>query len=85
MSIILNFHDEHDIGALNNKNIVFVYIHLFIYVLLFSQWQLLYNDLLGKKWDRCLIAKVVYRDIPGGDDCKSWILHSDFKCISIKL
>ena len=31
VSIILNFHDEHDIGALNNKNIVFVYIH-FIHI-----------------------------------------------------
>ena len=42
------------------------------------------ESIVYKKRDRCLFARALYRDKPGGDDWRSWILHSAFKCIFLK-
>ena len=49
------------------------------YSLPLYMFKVIQKYIVEKKWDRCLITRTLYRDKPGCDDWRSWILHWDFK------
>ena len=65
-----------DVWALDNKNVASLY-------LCFVTYLVISNDLrVHCRWEvRQVFDIALYKYKSGGDDWRSWILHSDFKCI----